>query len=427
VVVCTGSKAAVCTAPIPAGEVCNGKDDDCSGQTDEGYQDSNGNGLADCFENSGEEIGDSDNDGDPDNTDCAQFDPLVHNAALEMCNGQDDNCTGVADEGYPDSDGDGLADCIDPIEEPVVTDADGDGTPDEQDCAPDDPEIHPGAMEVCNGKDDACDGAPEPEGASGCIPFHKDGDGDGSGAAETKCLCGPAAPYTAENGGDCNDSDAAIKPGAQEVCNGKDDDCDGSADPPGLCEPTHKVCVDPGDGGDQPGAVGIVTEKNVNLAMGLKLRDWLQKDSGNTGGGGSWEVLMTRDKDATVSMEARVSYANSNGAERFLSVHNNSCGYCGGHGTETWIKPGAQGEAQTLAGKVQAQLIAKLGLKDRGVKSGDYYVLTHTNMPAAMAFPGFVDDAGDVAVINSGSGQDNAGLAMLMGIQQAFGLGAFKP
>ena len=363
---------------------------------------------------------DSDEDGVPDNQDCQPDDPLVYPGAQEQCNDKDDNCNGAVDEDLPDSDGDQEPDCLDP-------DDDNDGVPDGADCAPLDGAIHPGVSEVCNGKDDDCDGNTDPEGAAGCIPLARDADKDGFGSNDTKCLCAPDGDYTAELKGDCNDSDPKINPDAEEKCDGKDNNCDGQTDPSDLCETTHKICIDPGDGGSQPGAVGIVTEKDVNLAHGLKARDWLASDTAKTQGGGAWQVLMTRDADVTVSLEARVDYANSNGAERYVSMHNNSCGGCGGHGTETYKKPGAGGTASDLTAKVQAQLVSKLGLTDRGVKEKDFYVLTHTSMAATITFGGFVDHQGDVNVINSSNGKSNAGKAILHAIQQHFGLGVYTP
>ncbi|MBM4395499.1 MAG: putative metal-binding motif-containing protein [Deltaproteobacteria bacterium] len=126
-------------------EVCNAIDDDCDGDTDEGFPDENANGIADCAEQ------DTDKDGDPDVSDCAPLDPDVSHMAVEVCNGVDDNCSGAADEGFPDLDGDGTPDCMD-------TDTDGDGVADPDDCEPLDATVYPGAAEVCNGKDDDCDG-----------------------------------------------------------------------------------------------------------------------------------------------------------------------------------------------------------------------------------------------------------------------------
>lgn len=70
----------------------------------------------------------------------------------ELCDGLDDDCDGMVDEDYPDTDGDDEADCLD-------VDDDGDGDPDETDCAPLDAGVHHDAAEVCfNDVDDDCDG-----------------------------------------------------------------------------------------------------------------------------------------------------------------------------------------------------------------------------------------------------------------------------
>jgi len=78
----------------------------------------------------------------------------------ETCDGIDNNGNGLVDEGFPDSDGDGIADCVDPV---FGTDADGDGfasiASGGTDCDDTNPAVHPGAIEIPgNGIDDNCDG-----------------------------------------------------------------------------------------------------------------------------------------------------------------------------------------------------------------------------------------------------------------------------
>lgn len=110
-------------------EICNGKDDNCDGKIDEGF-DIDGDGWASCA------VGAT-------AADCDDKDPTVNPGAQEACNGKDDNCDGKIDEAY-DKDNDGFYSCP------------RNGLP--ADCDDADAKANPGASEVCNNKDDDCDG-----------------------------------------------------------------------------------------------------------------------------------------------------------------------------------------------------------------------------------------------------------------------------
>ena len=94
-----------------------------------------------------------------------------------------------------------------------------------------------------------------------------------------------------------------------------------------------KICIDAGHGGSDPGAVGYTTEKIHNLDCALKYRNWLNLDTSDGGGGYAWSVIMTRSTDVYVSLSGRTSYANNNGADRFVCIHANAGG---GYGSETF-------------------------------------------------------------------------------------------
>jgi N-acetylmuramoyl-L-alanine amidase len=203
-----------------AQEDCNGKDDDCDGLTDEGQLDTDGDGKADCIDT------DDDNDGVPDPQDCDPLDKKISPKAVELCDGVDNDCNGKTDEGYADANGNGVADCVD-------GDQDGDGVANDKDCAPKDPKVFPGATEKCNGKDDDCDSAIDEPDALGCSTWYQDADGDGAGGPASKCLCAPDKSWPSPKTGDCDDTNPLVGPGQAEVCaNGKDDDCDGGVDEP---------------------------------------------------------------------------------------------------------------------------------------------------------------------------------------------------
>lgn len=162
-------------------EVCDGRDNDCDGQLDE-LEDTDDDGFAPCPT-------------DGSAQDCNDADPQVSPVAYELCNRQDDDCDGDFDEGF-DQDQDGFTSC---------------GTLEgDADCDDLEATIHPDAVEVCDGRDQDCDGTAD----EGFV----DEDGDGVPA----CV-------------DCDDANSDVSPLAYEQCDGFDNNCNGVADDGGDC------------------------------------------------------------------------------------------------------------------------------------------------------------------------------------------------
>jgi len=176
------------------GEDCNGIDDNCNGDVDEGasYCDWDGDGYTSQFQG-----------------DCDDFNPAISPGATEVCNGYDDNCDGIIDQGCYDTDGDGYA-------------------IDQGDCNDLNAAINPAAAEVCNGFDDDCDGLVD-QGFE-TSTYYRDFDNDGHGDNYSPLVsCYQPEGFVSDNT-DCDDFRTWVYPGATEQCNGMDDDCDGSMD-----------------------------------------------------------------------------------------------------------------------------------------------------------------------------------------------------
>ncbi|HEX9825260.1 MAG TPA: MopE-related protein, partial [Flavobacteriaceae bacterium] len=213
-------------------EVCDGIDNNCDGQIDEGvtttyYVDNDGDGFGNpsdtiqaCSAPSGYVT---------DNTDCNDSDANAYPGNTEVCDGIDNNCDGQIDEGvtntyYADNDGDGFGNPSDTIQ--ACSPPSGYVT-DNTDCNDSEANAYPGNTEICDGIDNNCDGQVD-EGVQST--FYADNDGDGYGdASVTTMACSAPSGYVADNT-DCDDSEANNYPGNTEICDGIDNDCDGLVD-----------------------------------------------------------------------------------------------------------------------------------------------------------------------------------------------------
>ena len=172
---------------------------------------------------------DEDGDGVPAEEDCDDTNDAVLPGATELCDGLDNDCNGLVDDAvgdlwYQDQDEDGYGD---PETGEQGCEA-GDGrVADATDCDDGDDTVFPGAEEVCDEQDNDCNGEVD-EGVQ--TTFYADADSDGHGdLASTAEACEAPDGYVAGSD-DCDDSDASVSPNGVEVCNGTDDDCDGSVD-----------------------------------------------------------------------------------------------------------------------------------------------------------------------------------------------------
>ena len=219
-------------------EACDQIDNNCNGILDENavdgatwYLDADMDGYGDVNHSvisCTQPIGYANN---PDDCDDSRF--ASSPASLEFCNGIDDDCDGVPDDSdvvdfqvyFADTDGDSYGDPLTPIQ----ACSQGAGmVVNNQDCNDSEASIHPNATEICNSIDDNCNTVVD-EGAVGLGLYYQDNDGDGYGSSVSQLACAGVSGFATQNG-DCDDTDPGINPGITEVCDFKDNDCDGVID-----------------------------------------------------------------------------------------------------------------------------------------------------------------------------------------------------
>lgn len=173
------------------------------------------------------------------------------------------------------------------------------------------------------------------------------------------------------------------------------------------------VVLDPGHGGADPGTgQGSLLEKAFTLDIAKRVRSRLRDSHVN--------VMLTRDRDITMSLEERCWRADRYGADVFVSIHLNASRNPMISGIETFIVPAsgypATGELEqnmasskrkdcsgnrfdganiVLAQYLQTGLLAHTGAADRGIRRARFYVIRNANSPAALVECGFLSNRGE--------------------------------
>lgn len=212
------------------------------------------------------------------------------------------------------------------------------------------------------------------------------------------------------------------------------------------------VVIDPGHGGSYSNAnANGLREKNVNLAIALELRRQLISRG--------YRVAMTRTTDRALTyrdiatwnwssrtsvwsyapdgrggifggipkddLQARVDYANRLGAELFVSIHNNGAANRSARGTETFASPRDR-LGRSLARIVQSRVVARTGLRNRGVGTTDFYVLRWSNMPAILVEGAFISNRGDAYLLRQSRVRRNLAIGIAEGVDRWFDSGAIS-
>jgi len=196
----------------PAGTeiVYNGVDDDC---------------------NPGTRDDDLDEDGFVRANDCDDNNAAINPSVQEICDGLDNNCNSQVDEGLPDityyldGDGDGygnstmsIVDCLQPTGY-VINDTD---------CNDSNPNVNPRAPELCDGLDNNCNS--QVDEAIVYSTYYQDVDGDGFGDSNNSIEDCKEVPGYVTNSEDCDDGNPDINPDADEICDGLDNNCNSDID-----------------------------------------------------------------------------------------------------------------------------------------------------------------------------------------------------
>lgn len=183
-----------------------------------------------------------------------------------------------------------------------------------------------------------------------------------------------------------------------------------------------KIYIDPGHNptGDDTGAVGYgLKEQDVSVQVGIILRELLLV-SGQTVKMSRENITDTVSSSLNGSLAGRYNAANSWDADIFVSIHCNAAN-TKAYGCETYYCTGSN-QGKVLAECVQPHMAAETERYNRGVKSANFAVIKHTNMPAILVETAFIDNYDDNRFLASDDGKYKCAVGIYKGICDYLGI-----
>lgn len=178
----------------------------------------------------------------------------------------------------------------------------------------------------------------------------------------------------------------------------------------------HTVCIDPGHGGQDSGAVGIsngISESFCVLNIGLTVRDILSE---------YMNVFMTRETDNFVGLKSRCKIANEYpGCEAFVSIHLNSAENTKASGFEIYTS-GSVSSLRLSNNISTSHTNSFTSQRDRGVKETGFYVLRNTSMPATLYEGCFLSNEAENEWVTNEEVQKQMGKAIAEGVLTYFNI-----
>ncbi|WP_430534240.1 N-acetylmuramoyl-L-alanine amidase [Listeria rocourtiae] len=179
-----------------------------------------------------------------------------------------------------------------------------------------------------------------------------------------------------------------------------------------LAEAT--IVIDPGHGGNDPGAQGQngTVEKKATLKTAKAVAARLEQSGA--------KVILTRDSDEYVSLKDRARKAEKHNADAFISLHFDSVEDASDASVNGQTTYYYKGKDQSLAESINESLASNLTSKNRGTRSGDFYVLRENTQPSVLLELGYLSSSIDEQKLNSSSFRDDVANAIFDGLSGYF-------
>ncbi|HJA43774.1 MAG TPA: N-acetylmuramoyl-L-alanine amidase [Candidatus Dorea stercoravium] len=182
------------------------------------------------------------------------------------------------------------------------------------------------------------------------------------------------------------------------------------------------VVLDPGHGGKDPGKVGAdeELEKDINLAISLKVREKLEEDG--------MEVVMTREEDVMLSdgdadnkkledLNSRIGIINEQQPAIAVSIHQNSYSDPAVRGAQVFYFTHSD-KGKQAAEALQKELLEFDQENTRDIKANDtYYLLKKTEVPTVIVECGFLSCPGEAELLTDEAYQEELAGAIAKGIE----------